>query len=297
MSEVVRRLTAHMSEADRLRMFVEFDWESQSEPLTRTSDATHPLDCVVALMEEVDNHKNEWGDRAGSDRWLAPRLHYALRLSRAEAADPDLWAWFSIRFLDYVEWRWSGKNGTADNRFRGPIHKQAFSRLWWGAELFRNGPDYRPVEKAFAFQDLPNSYLHRPFVRCRSLALGLVGLISVDDDSTSSRPKSADDINDLARVINLATSGAPPETETDYQQDDFAGYQVWLTEGPPVPATWEPLPHGPHCNDTSEASLIGGNIIAERAWSYAHATAERAGTRSSERRRKPIQTGRLTPPT
>ena len=141
MSEIVRRATARVDEADRLRMFVDFDWESQSEPLTRIPDATLPLDCVVALMDEVDNRKSTWGDRTVSDRWLAPRLHYALRLTRAEAADPDLWAWFGIRVLDNYEWRWSGKNGTADNRFRGPMHKQAFARPWWGAELFRKGPD------------------------------------------------------------------------------------------------------------------------------------------------------------
>lgn len=285
MSEIVWRLTGSMDSRERLRMFDDYDWELHSEPLTRAGGSrTIPLDGMISLMDEFNRRKNTWGDRAASDRWLAPRLHHALRLTRAEAADPDLWAWLGIRFLDYVEWRWSGKNDTAENRFRGPVHKQAFARLWWGAELFRNGSDYRSVEKAFIFQDLPNSYLHRPIVRCRSLALALVELIAVDDASGAGRPKSADDINDLARVLNLATAGAPPETETDFQQDDFVGYQRWVFQIPDIPESWDALPAGPGCVDTSTTSISGGTTIADRAWSYAHAAAASAGARSAERR-------------
>lgn len=285
MSEFVWQLTESVDARERLRMFAEYDWALHSEPLARAGDSgAVSLDCMVSLMEEFNRRKGTWADRSASDRWLAPRFHYALRLSRAEASDPDLWAWLGIRFLDYVEWRWSGKTDTAENRFRGPVHKQAFARLWWGAELFRNGSDYQPVEKAFIFQDLPNSYLHRPIVRCRSLAVALVELISADDAS-SAGPRSADDINDLARVLNLATAGAPPETETDFQQDDFAGYQQWLSQIPDIPESWAALPDGPGCVDTSTTSIRGGTTIAERAWSYAYDAAASAGTRSAERRK------------
>lgn len=269
-------------------MFLDFDWELHSEPVTRACDGQRvPLDCLAALIDQFIKRQSTWPDRSASDRWLAPRLHYALRLGRTEAADPDLWAWLGVRFLEYVEWRWSGRTDIPENRFRGPIHKQAFARLWWGAELFRNGADYSPVEMAFVFQDLPNSYLHRPIVRCRSLALALIDLVTAGDNADAQSPRTADDINDLARVLNLATAGAPPEIETDFKQDDFAGYQQWLHTEPATPDNWNVLPVGPRCTDTSPDSIAGGSIVAGRAWSYAHENASRIGARSAMRRMNP----------
>ena len=125
------------------------------------SDA--PLnDLMSHLRRDVD--AGRWTDEHPelSDSWLAPRVHSALRLTRAEASDRGTWHWLAVgRHSWYVEFRWTGKEGVNDARWLGPIHKQALARLWWGAELFRNGPDYAPVQALFARQDLPNSYLHR----------------------------------------------------------------------------------------------------------------------------------------
>ena len=191
---------------------------------------------TVAVLDSLMEHAWDrtrldiWEDRTVSDRWLAPRLHYALRLFRAEAADRGIWQWIALRYPWYLAWRWADPDGkVAEDRWWGPIHKQAFARLWWGAEIFRDGPDYRPVEQAFVFQDLPNSYLHRPLVRCRSLALAVV-----DRVAGSSSP-SADQVNGLARVLNLATVGTPPEVETGYQIDDLSTYQQWA--GSTIPPT------------------------------------------------------------
>lgn len=295
MSDVLRRLVESVDVAERRRMFNETDWNVHSEPVHRTIDrASVRLEAADDLMYDFVDRSPAWPDRAVSDRWLAPRLHHTLRLGRAEAADADLWAWLAIRYHDYVDWRWSGAKGVAENRFRGPVHKQALARLWWGAELFRNGPDYHPVEKAFVYQDFPNSYLHRPIARCRSLALGLVEIIdapvaeSPDPTAASAgfpTPRTADDINDLARVLNLSTAGSPPEVETGYRSDDHTGFGNWLMENPAVPHSWDRLPPGPPCVDTDTQSLEGGRLIADRAWSIAHATAERSGTRSARRRR------------
>ncbi len=206
----------------------------------------------------------DWDDRTTSDRWLAPRLHFSLRLSRAEAADRGVWQWIALRYAWYLDWRWADPDGkVADDRWWGPIHKQAFARLWWGAEIFRDGPDYRPVEKAFVFQDLPNSYLHRPLVRCRSLALAVV-----DRVAGSSAP-SSDQVNSLARVLNLATVGTPPEVETSYQIDDLSTYQQWVETMVPSRSDWTQLPYGPPAMDTTEDSRRGGARIVSRGWEYA----------------------------
>jgi Family of unknown function (DUF6339) len=226
------------------------------------------LNTLDNLMTEFDDRRQrgDWSaDRAVSDRWLAPRLHWALRLTRAEASERGTWLWLALRYAPYVEWRWSGKVGITEDRWYGPIHKQALARLWWGGELFRNGEDYTPVERAFVRQDLPNSYLHRPLVRCRSLALGILDVTAPEGREEEI---SAAQVNDLARVLNLATAGSPPEVETDYRQDDIAAYASWVLEVAEVPHSWERIPEGPACVDTTETSLAGGRRIANRGRYY-----------------------------
>ncbi len=125
----------------------------------RRDGAPPSLYALDALMLSARNrqHDGEWTDRAASDRWLAPRVHFALRLFRGEAAEKGIWQWVAMRYPWYpwyLEWRWSDRAGdVANDRWWGPIHKQAFARLWWGAEVFRDGGDYRSVERAFIFQD------------------------------------------------------------------------------------------------------------------------------------------------
>jgi len=286
--ETLRRYVRRLDPATRSQLVADNAWLSDSEAVTRLGGATIGIDLLAGLMEEFSARLDTWRDPSTSDGWLAPRLHYALRLTRAEASDPDVWAWLAVRFHWYVEWRWEGRKGIVENRWRGEIHKQAFARLWWGAELFRNGADYGPVVRAFIRQDLPNSYLHRPLVRCRSLALALVDVISPANGETT---LSADDVNDLARVLNLVTAGSPPEVLTSFQQDDTSGFRKWVGELISTPADWGALPAGPPCADTSDTSQQGGRALAERGWEYAHNAADRLNTRSARRRSNAGESG------
>ncbi|CAJ1581891.1 DUF6339 family protein [[Mycobacterium] wendilense] len=264
MSDVLHTLPVRLDAVERLRHQTEQD--GRTRPLSLPDDSSPSLEALDSLMNEVKTRTTDavWADRTHSDRWVAPRVHYALRLLRSEAADRGVWQWLALRYSWYVEWRWSAADGTiADDRWWGPIHKQTFARLWWGAEIFRAGSDYRPVERAFKFQDLPNSYLHRPIVRCRSLAVAIV------DRVTEAGEPSSDQVNDLARVLNLATVGTPPEVETDYQTDDIAAYDTWCRLDPSVPDDWTSLPTGPEAVDISETSLRGATGIVDRAWGYA----------------------------
>jgi hypothetical protein len=243
---------------------------SDLDVIERDGDRRISITTLDALMSEFARlrARDTWREREWSDRWLAPRVHYALRLSRTEASDRGVWQWIALRYSDYVNYRWTTSAGTIiEDRWWGPIHKQAFGRLWWGAELFRNGADYRPVERAFIMQDLPNSYLHRPLVRCRSLALAVVSRLAPDD--TDRRTLSADQINDLARVLNLATAGAPPEIETGFQADDYDAFARWSESRTADNPDWDSLPAGPASNDTSAASLEGGGVIVARGAAYA----------------------------
>lgn len=267
MSELRRLVTA-----DPVRSQDPEEVRERSEPVRRRGDAVE-IDVFDELIVDFVRRRVDgaWdSDRAASDRWLAPRLHYALRLTRREASDRLTWGWLANRYHEVVSWRWADVAGeVATDRLVGPIHKQAFARLWWGAELFRDGADYRTVERAFQLQDLPNSYLHRPLVRCRSLALGLVEVLVPASGNGSAG--SAADVNELARVLNLVTAGSPPEIETGFQQDDREGYLAWVGKSAPRPTNWQALPMGPDVVDTTVDSVAAGAGIARRARDLARA--------------------------
>ena len=167
----------------------------------------HPVDlnAVRSVLDEVmSRFSNAQGTEA--DVWLAPRLHHCLRLTRREAAHRGMWRWLGGVFApDYIRWRWGSPGeshedtGTAAQveRFDGADYKHALARLWWMAELFRDGPDYGPVALALSNQDIPN-YLfrldvahHRPTVQAAVRVLdGKIGR----------------EANALARALNAAAS-------------------------------------------------------------------------------------------
>jgi hypothetical protein len=265
-SDQLHSFPRRLDTAQREALLEGNELEEQPVPVERTSSSAPKLGTLDALMMAAHNRQldGEWPDRATSDRWLAPRIHHALRLFRGEAAERGVWQWIAIRYPWYLEWRWSDREGAiASDRWWGPIHKQAFARLWWGAEIFRDGADYRSVERAFVFQDLPNSYLHRPVVRCRSLALAIV------DRFGEANSPSAKQVNSLARVLNLATVGSPPEVETGYQNDDLDAYNTWVTQDFVPPTLWDDLPTGPPAADTTADSKAGGSRVVHRGWTYA----------------------------
>ncbi len=266
MSDPLQSIPQKLDSAERDAMLERSDSDERSVLLEREGGHAPTLNALDSLMMSAHNRQldGEWTDRATSDRWLSPRIHYALRLFRGEAAERGVWQWVAMRYPWYVEWRWADREGAiANDRWWGPIHKQAFARLWWGAEIFRDGCDYGPVERAFVFQDLPNSYLHRPVVRCRSLALAIV------DRFGESNSPSAQQVNGLARVLNLATVGSPPEVETGYQNDDLDAYNAWVTEDGVTPTVWDQRPVGPPAADTTADSKAGGDRVVHRGWTYA----------------------------
>ncbi|MGY1792793.1 DUF6339 family protein [Geodermatophilus sp. SYSU D00525] len=167
-------------------------------------------DIDLAAVRQVVHHAMDefTGRREQSDAWLAPRLHATLRLSRREAARPGLWRHLGLAVVpEYVRWRWGPTDEdkgdpAAPDRFHGPTYKHALGRLWWGAELFRNGSDYSPVEKAFGNQDLMNNFFRMDIAHHRPTTQAAVRVLFPEDGTK----RGGREANALAKAVNAAAT-------------------------------------------------------------------------------------------
>ena len=212
-----------------------------SDPVRR-NDSGIGIEALEGLLEISIGLP---GDPAASDGWLAPRVHSALRLTRREASDPGMWRWLSMTIGSaYLRWRWASEQDViAPIRVNGGINKQALARLWWSAELLRNGGDYTEVGRFLSVQDFPNSLLHRPVMRFRAFALALVAEVFAHGDRKGRAPRG-DEVNAAAEAANLFVvprSLAALTVGSDQGTSD--GYWRWLHEEPP--GSWAEVPVGP----------------------------------------------------
>lgn len=202
-------------------------------------------ELVDKAMERFDVRRTE------ADGWLAPRLHATLRMTRAEAADSRLWNFLAIVVApDYVVWRHRGADSEEDRgtvpaaRFRGAHYTQAFSRLWWAAELFRNGSDYGPVEGVCRVQDFLQTTMRMDVVDHRPTAQAMVRVIEGRLAKGAARP--GDQVNALSAAVNAAGSTLVYDVLAPDEAPDTDALRDWIDDSedaPPVP--WDTLPDGP----------------------------------------------------
>jgi hypothetical protein len=223
------------------------------EPLPE-DDARWWVEPIRSLVEDVMFEFRE--DRTRADAWLAPRLHATLRLTRREAADRRLWNHLALAVApDYVAWRHlpKGKNPErriAAERFRGPADRQCFSRLWWAAELFRNGPDYEPVEAACGNQDLIHTVLRMDLIDHRPTAQALVRLLK-EGQVTTGR-----EIFGLSAAVNAAGATLIYDVLAPDGPKDPTRLRDWIAEAETAPpVSRHTLPVGPDEDPVQEKSV------------------------------------------
>jgi hypothetical protein len=142
-----------------------------------------PLDEFDATVDEVIASTRPYDP--GADRVAAPRLHQALRLSRRAAADPGVWRYLAVvRRPHFVRHRWELRTLTQmRRRFWRPgtrSDSNAYSRLWWIAELTREGDSYALTERVLSRQPLATQLFVRDFCHHRP---AIVALVDVLEDS------------------------------------------------------------------------------------------------------------------
>ncbi|WP_406096624.1 DUF6339 family protein [Streptomyces sp. NBC_01013] len=208
--------------------------------------------ALMPVRDLVDDAMHAFRDEkvTAADAWLAPRLHATLRLTRREAADRRLWNYLALGVApDYVVWRHMsepkkeslGEAGrVAATRFRGASYTQAFARLWWAAELFRNGSDYGPVVTVCAHQDMLNTGLRLDAIDHRPTALALARLIERGTVSTGR------EINALARVVNASAATLMYDVVAPDVERDGRPTAQWIEAAESAPAVpRRALPEGP----------------------------------------------------
>ncbi|MFD5915307.1 DUF6339 family protein [Kitasatospora sp. NPDC058201] len=208
---------------------------------------------VAPVREVLDEAIHRFDVPTDADAWLAPRLHATLRMTRAEAARPALWNFLALVVApDYVLWRHlprgEAKNGepraVSAPRFTGVHYSQAFARLWWAAEVFRDGYDYRPVEIACRNQDMLNTALRLDALDHRPTALAMVRVLKGLAESGVTR--LGDRVNALCTAVNVAGSTLMYDVLAPDDPVDPAALVEWIKEADSAPAVpWDRLPDGP----------------------------------------------------
>jgi hypothetical protein len=219
----------------------------------RDFDRNVQLDALSKVLEHA---MVEFDDPPEADKWLGPRVHAALRLTRREASDKAVWSYLGlVPFQDYVRWRFANAPGP---RFVGPPHDHALGRLWWGGELLRNGPDYADVVTGLHIQDIPNSFRFDVFHR-RPLAVAAVRVLGTWRDGDPATGRQA---NKLLQAMNMALvtlaidADIPdPGTDTD---------ETWLMTPPdPDRLVFPDLPAGPNDGPLSDEALAKATELVE----------------------------------
>jgi hypothetical protein len=218
-----------------------------------------PRWAVEPLRDLVEDAMYQFKDnRTDADGWLAPRLHATLRLTRREAADKRIWNHLALAVApDYVAWRHlhvssaEGKTSRINPvRFRGSLDRQCFSRLWWAAEMFRNGKDYRPVVTACSNQDLLHRALREDLIDHRPTAQALVRIMEREIVRTGR------ETNALVVAINTAGATLVYDALAPDEPRDPEPLREWIAEAesaPPVPR--HTLPVGPDEEPVPENSV------------------------------------------
>lgn len=148
-----------------------------SHELLATADGTEPLsdyevDFVRPVpLEPLDQSMNAFAGRdlrASDDAAMAIAVRAALPLSAREAADRNLWWWLTLRrYPTIVRRRWlkaadDDSPSLSRERMLGQVNRNAFARLWWGAEMVRSLPNSEGYTRLmFKNQDLFEAIIGR----------------------------------------------------------------------------------------------------------------------------------------
>lgn len=216
-------------------------------PLGRTVDLAPLCAVVEAAMRRSPRD---------SDAWLGPRLHAALRLTRREAGDKRLWEYLTVvEHPDYVRWRWRNPDRPDDpapqDRFLGEDSKNAFARLWWAAEMTRNGNNYARTVLALGISRFSVSWLHLILTHHRAAALAVVDFLH-DFNKTGATDTQG---QVMAKAVNVALRTVCLDALATSPPTDAEAVREWVREKIDATLMMDELPEGPDEAKVPEATV------------------------------------------
>ncbi|HYK01015.1 MAG TPA: DUF6339 family protein [Thermoanaerobaculia bacterium] len=216
-------------------------------PLSRLevddTDPDAPIDSTLltALVDHAT--KNYEDDPDALDSWLAPRLHCAVRWSRRAASDPLRWSWLAVNYgHPYIQARWRApRTGRVHTwRYTGELLRNGLSRLWWGAEMVRNGPDYGDVARLFRHVRTAQFALELRYSWYRPAAIAFTRVAEPE----GKKPLSDDQKRVLSTRANAYLSTLMLEAMATVEGQTTKADEVWY-ESPPVLRQVIDTPEGP----------------------------------------------------
>jgi len=184
-----------------------------------------PTLLTALFREGLDKgFANSESDHYALDRWLAPRLHAALRVPRRVASDRRFWAWVAMRFgYEYVFARFKDSDESVTPwRFTGDLLRNGVSRLWWAAEMLRNGSDYSAVDLCLRRVVTAQYALELKYSWFRPAAIAFATV------AEGKPPLSSDLMTKLSKRANAYLPIMPLEAMGYYDSDDSFD-AVWWT--------------------------------------------------------------------
>ena len=248
MSETLKRLKPYARKMIRIETIDDYlallpgGLENNVDELSRRIDLTPLMQVIDVALEQF-----EAGDTK-SDAWLAPRVHATLRMTRREASDPGIWDYLTtIKLQNYVKWRWGDEEGNIPNEYR--IHitsrnreiRHALWRLWWIAELSRNGKNYRPTQEAFFRQDTIE-WFALAALNNRPTAQAFIRFLSTINDGNWAKGLQ---IKAFAKAFNHSLTTYVLDNIAEDPGPDLTAVESWINEEADPTLMFDKLPVGP----------------------------------------------------
>ena len=199
-------------------------------------DLKYARTVLDEAMKNYDFFKEKGGKISAyiyQEKWIAPRLHNALRLTRQEAAQADIWNYLALYFSDYIRHRWMNPEkdkNIAEYLFRYvKKDRHQLAKLWWMAEITRNGSNYHE-DGGIVDADFIPQVLGAEDSRFQ---LTNLAVLSMQDDVLGNGLYKANVNWNRAIFIAIRKKVAPqPITSKISSQLDIENYKSWLKEKP-----------------------------------------------------------------
>jgi len=191
--------------------------EADLEPYLEKTGIEVDLSVLDEAVEEVID-SGEFDDRESElGAELAPEIHRCLDITRREAAIDGIWHYLTlVRYPRFVRYRWDSKMREKFLEGGEDIYSNAIHRLWWIAEISRDGDDYSRTVSMLEQQELANDIADRWFGRHKPVTQACIDLLEKEELDQFS-PANSSIISDTTTQLREELTVVCAES-LDYEQ-------------------------------------------------------------------------------